>query len=212
MPNSTVILTGFEPFGKFAENPSEQIVRALDGQVISDHTVKGIILPVVFSPGIEELINAIEDLNPVAVISLGLAAQRTKITPERIAINLHDAEMPDNAGHQPMDQQIIRGGPPAYWSTLPVKAIIEALLAEGYKAEQSTSAGTFVCNHVFYRLMHYLHGSGTTLGGFIHLPPTVESAINDACDVSLSSLIQAVRTVVATSVVYAPSASQTRTF
>jgi pyroglutamyl-peptidase len=167
----TVILTGFEPFGGNADNPSGAIVRELDGVIIAEHEVIGAVLPCVFGRATAELSQLIKLHAPSLVVCLGLAAGRTSITPERIAINLADAPIPDNDGRQPIDEPIVSDGPAAYWSTLPVKAIVTALLANGIQAEVSLSAGAFVCNHVFYGLMHRLAKAPYFIrGGFIHVP------------------------------------------
>jgi len=167
----TVLLTGFEPFGGEAANPSADIACALHGRTIADHQVVGTVLPCVFSKAGPELARLIKQYRPELIICLGLAAGRTCITPERVAINIADARIADNAGEQPMDQPVVRSGPVAYWSHLPTTAIVEALQARGIPAEVSHSAGTFVCNHVFYGLMHRLaRGRSGARGGFIHVP------------------------------------------
>ena len=167
----TVLLTGFEPFGGDPFNPSAEIARQLNGAVIGGHEVIGAVLPCVFGKATRELQRLIKLRRPTLVICLGLAAGRTAITPERIAINVADARIPDNAGRQPVDEFVVRGGPAAYWSTLPVKAIVVALQARGIPTEVSQTAGTFVCNHVFYGLMHQLVRTQPCIrGGFIHVP------------------------------------------
>ena len=118
----------------------------------------------------------IRRLDPALVVCLGQAGGRTGITPERIAINVDDARIPDNAGRQPVDRPIVRRGPAAYWSTLPIKAIVAALQARGIPAAVSQTAGTFVCNHVFYGLMHALRRRRGVRGGFVHLPWLPEQA------------------------------------
>jgi pyroglutamyl-peptidase len=112
----------------------------------------------------------IRRLDPALVICLGQAGGRAEITPERIAINVDDARIPDNAGRQPVDRPIVQRGPAAYWSKLPIKAIVTALRARDIPAAVSQTAGTFVCNHVFYGLMHALRRRRGVRGGFVHLP------------------------------------------
>lgn len=167
---NTVLLTGFEPFGGEAENPSQEIARALDRRRIGGRTVVGRVLPCAFGASRVELARLVRAVRPELVICLGLAGGRAEITPERVAINIDDARLPDNAGAQPVDRPIVRGGPAAYWSTLPIKAIVAALRARGMPAAVSQTAGTFVCNHVFYGLMHALRGNRRVRGGFIHVP------------------------------------------
>jgi pyroglutamyl-peptidase len=167
----TVLLTGFEPFGGISVNPSEAIARQLNGTVIAGHTLQGEVLPCVFGKATVRLRNLIQVLHPTLVICLGVAVGRAAITPERVAVNIADARIPDNEGQQPVDRPVVRGGPTAYWSTLPIKAIVRALRSHGIPAELSQTAGTFVCNHVFYGLMHQLAvGRLRARGGFVHLP------------------------------------------
>ena len=152
----TVLLTGFEPFGGDSLNPSEEILRQLHGTTITRHQVVGGLLPCVFGAAIKELKHLIKLHEPVLVVAIGQAGGRAEITPERVAINIDDARIADNAGQQPVDRPIAKDGPAAYWSTLPIKAIVHALQKCHIPAAVSQTAGTFVCNHVFYGLMHAL--------------------------------------------------------
>lgn len=196
-PDNTLLLTGFEPFGAFTVNPTEAIVRTLDGEVIAGCRVKGLVLPVVFGAAGDLLLQALEATSPKAVICLGLAGKRTDIAIERIAVNLDDADIPDNAGNRPVDQPVVPGGPPAYWSTLPVKAMLEALKENTIPASISLSAGTFVCNHVFYRLMQALEGRPGTQGGFVHVPPiSGQSPANGRAE--LEALADSIRKILVT--------------
>jgi pyroglutamyl-peptidase len=126
------------------------------------------------------------------VICLGQAGGRTAITPERVAINVDDARIPDNAGTQPVDRPVVRGGPAAYFSTLPVKAIVAGLRAEGVPAEVSQTAGTFLCNHVFYGLMHALRLRPGVRGGFIHVPYLPEQALKGESSLAFEKLARAI--------------------
>ena len=173
----TVLLTGFEPFGGETVNPSGEIARQWHGRVIGGHRVTGALLPCVFGAAITELNRQIRTTKPALVICVGQAGGRAGITPERVAINVDDARMPDNAGRQPVDRPVVRGGPAAYWSTLPVKAMVAALTRQGIPAAVSQTAGTFVCNHAFYGLMHALRGQKKIRGGFIHVPFLPEQAL-----------------------------------
>lgn len=190
-PDNTILLAGFEPFGEFTVNPSELVARELDGEVIGGCTIKSIVLPVVFGEAGDTLIEAINDFNPKLVICLGLAADRKEISIERLAVNLDDARMPDNAGSQPVDQLITLDGPSACWSTLPVKDLVATLQEQGIPSSLSMSAGTFVCNHVFYRLMQCLDGNSAIRGGFIHLPTIRDQP--DPGGISLDNMLGAVR-------------------
>lgn len=151
-------------------NPSEQIALQLHGWTFGRHVVTGAVLPCVFGESIRQLKRLLKKHDPALVICLGQAGGRVAITPERVAINLDDARIADNVGQQPIDRPIVRGGPAAYWSTLPIKAMVRRLKEEGVPAEVSQTAGTFVCNHVFYGLMHALRDTRRVRGGFIHVP------------------------------------------
>jgi len=172
----TILLTGFEPFGGDSLNPSEEVARQLSGAEIARHRVAGGLLPCVFGAALKELKHLIKVHEPVLVVCLGQAGGRTEITPERVAINVDDARIADNAGQQPVDRPVVKDGPAAYWSTLPIKAIVQALRRRGIPAAVSQTAGTFVCNHVFYGLMHELQSRPGVRGGFIHLPYLPEQA------------------------------------
>ena len=182
-----VLLTGFEPFDKDPLNPSWEVARALDGwqpaAMNAACTVRAVQLPCVFGDAIARLDEAMAQWQPTLVICLGLAGGRTEITPERVAINVDDARIPDNAGRQPVDTAVQAGGPAAYFSTLPIKAMVRDMRAAGVPAAVSNTAGTFVCNHIFYALMHRLAaqaahttGAGGVRGGFIHVPALPELA------------------------------------
>ena len=164
---SKVLLTGFQPFHRASSNPSEAIVNEIVSRKIPG--VFGEVLPVVFRESATRLLSRIEEVQPDVVISLGQAEGRTQITPERIAINLDDARIADNAGNTPIDSPVITGGANALFSTLPVKAIVEGIQGAGIPANVSLTAGTFVCNHIFYHLQNYT-ASKKIKSGFIHVP------------------------------------------
>lgn len=138
-------------------------------------------LPVEFGAAGDALVAAVRDHRPRLAIAVGLAAGRRAITPERVAINIQDARIPDNAGEQPVDRPVVAGGPVGYFSTLPVKAMVHAVhTGLDLSASVSQTAGTFVCNDVFYRLQHELATSpGPTRGGFIHVPAHADLAVED---------------------------------
>lgn len=187
-----VLITGFEPFGGSTVNPSQEIARNLHGREISGHEVVAAFLPCVFGAANVELRRQMRALKPTLVICLGEAGGRAAITPERVAINVDDARIPDNAGAQPVDRPVVRGGPAAYFSTLPVKAIVAGLRTEGVPAEVSQTAGTFVCNHVFYGLMHELRLRPGGRGGFIHVPYLPEQAPKGAPSLPLEEMVRAI--------------------
>lgn len=166
----TILLTGFAPFDGDAENPSWQVASRLHGRQVARHRIVSRELPTEFGTALLVLRRAIREVKPRLVVCTGLAAGRTCLSLERIAINVDDARIPDNAAAQPIDVPVVRDGPAAYFSTLPIKAMLAALREAGIPAEISQSAGTFVCNHVFYGLMHALRGRPAVRAGFIHLP------------------------------------------
>jgi pyroglutamyl-peptidase len=168
-----VLVTGFEPFGGEAVNPSWMAAQALHGREIASHRVIGAQLPTAFDRSLEALRELLLRHRPRLVICAGQAGGRTALSLERVAINVNDARVRDNAGAQPIDTPVVPDGPAAYFSTLPIKALLLALTEEGIRAEVSQTAGTFVCNHVFYGLMHELAARPElrgTRGGFIHVP------------------------------------------
>lgn len=165
-----VLLTGFEPFGKASLNPSAEIVKS-----IRDPNVVTAILPVAYSQSSEQLLALIAEHNPDVVICLGQAEGRKEITPERVAINLDDARLADNEGVLRKDVKILDNGPDAYFSTLPVKELVEAIKAAGVPAAVSLSAGAFLCNHVFYVAQNKFAGTKVR-SGFVHVPLMDEQA------------------------------------
>ena len=190
-----VLLTGFEPFGKASLNPSGEIVKQISGE-----NIVTAILPVAYEQSAEALLALIEQHKPDVVISLGQAEGRTQITPERIAINLDDARLADNEGVMRNDVPILVGGPVAYESTLPIKAIVHALRSEGIPAEVSNSAGTYVCNHVFYGLMHLCRHIPGMRAGFVHIPYLPEQAakLPGAPSMAMEIMVRALTLIVRT--------------
>jgi pyroglutamyl-peptidase len=172
----TILLTGFEPFNGAAINPSWEAARALDGWSGPGFTVVARQLPCAFGRVNVALLEAVAAVQPDIVIAVGQAGGRPEISVERVAINVDDASIADNEGAQPVDTAIIADGPAAYFSTLPIKAIVRALRLRGFPAGVSQTAGTFVCNHVFYGLMHHAVGHSALKAGFIHVPFLPEQA------------------------------------
>ena len=168
-----VLLTGFDPFGGSALNPSTLAVRQLHRQQLLGRRVVAVELPTEFGRALRVLDTWLDQLRPELVVCVGQAGGRAALSIERVAINVDDAPLRDNAGAQPVDVPVVPGGPAAYFSTLPIKAMRSALMAAGLPAEVSQTAGTFVCNHVFYGLMHRLAthpGLRHSRGGFVHVP------------------------------------------
>ncbi|WP_197331041.1 pyroglutamyl-peptidase I [Ralstonia syzygii] len=202
---TTVLITGIEPFESDPTNPSWEIARALDGERIDGATLVARQLPCVFGRANLELVAAIEATQPSLVLALGLASGRSEISVERVAINVIDARIPDNAGHQPVDVPVVADGPAAYFSSLPIKAIVHALRAAGVPAAVSQSAGTYNCNHLFDGLMHHIATRAPRMrGGFIHVPTTPELAARHPgqpslpLDTQTAGMRVAVRTALAT--------------
>jgi pyroglutamyl-peptidase len=170
LPVPTVLLTAFEPFDGQALNASQRAMRAIDAEQLPGVHLVREELPTVFGESLQVLQDLIELHTPDLVVCLGQAGGRDGLSLERVAINVDDARIPDNAGAQPVDAAIADGGPVGYWSTLPIKAICQALHEAGFSVSVSQTAGTYVCNHVFYGLMHSLRQRDHVRGGFVHVP------------------------------------------
>ena len=167
-PYCRILLTGFDPFGGETVNPALEAVKRVQCPGLS---VVPLEVPTVFGRAEETIIQAIRAHQPRLVICVGQAAGRAVITPERVAINMDDASIPDNAGAQPQDRPIDPTGPAAYFSTLPIRAMVQAIRQAGVPADISNSAGTFVCNHLMYSVLHYAAKACPGLrAGFVHVP------------------------------------------
>ncbi|MFB7599331.1 pyroglutamyl-peptidase I [Streptomyces sp. NPDC056160] len=166
-----VLVTGFAPFGGESVNPSWQAARLLAAEPPAGLTVTAAELPCVFATCLDALRDAVRAAAPELVLCLGQAGGRAAVTVERVAINIDDARIPDNAGAQPVDEPVVPGGPAAYFSSLPVKACVAAVRGAGVPAAVSHTAGTFVCNHVAYGLGHLIATEFPHVrGGFVHVP------------------------------------------
>ena len=196
----TVLLTGFEPFGDETTNPSWEAVRVLQGARIAGHRIETRCLPVVFGDANRQLRKAIAETKPALVVCVGQAGGRAQLSLERVAINVDDARRPDNAGHVPIDAPIVAGGPAAYFSSLPIKRLRQALQRAGIPAEVSQTAGTYVCNHVFYGLMHALRSRRRLRGGFVHIPwsPAQAARHPGAPSLPTATVAEALRIIVRT--------------
>ena len=163
-----LLITGFEPFGGENINPSWEAVRLLSSE-IGEYSLTKLALPVVFGRAADDTIAVAEELCPDAILCIGQAGGRDAITPELVAINLRYAQIPDNNGHTPRDEEIIHGGAAAYFSTLPVRSMAEAVNDAGIPSRVSYSAGAYVCNDLLYTLLSRFNGSNTRVA-FIHVP------------------------------------------
>ncbi len=194
-----VLITGFEPFGGETINPSWEVSRSLEGESIGDARVRTLRLPCRFIDSSALLAQTLASDPVDVVIALGQASKRHDVSVERVAINIDDAPMPDNGGDEPIDRAVVSGAPVAYFSTLPIKRIVAALRSQGIPASVSQSAGTYVCNHVFFSLAHLLATRHPqTRGGFIHLPmlPVQAAARPGFSSLSLDTMVAGIREAV----------------
>ncbi|MED4976737.1 pyroglutamyl-peptidase I [Heyndrickxia faecalis] len=196
-----VLLTGFDPFGGDKVNPALEAIKQLDGKNMEGIHIVTQQVPTVFHESIRIAAEAIEREKPDVVICVGQAGGRTQITPERVAINIDDARIPDNQHNQPIDDPIAADGPAAYWSTLPIKTITRQLREAGIPAAVSNTAGTFVCNHLFYGVMHHLAKNNIPAhAGFIHVPYIPEQTTETgAPSMSLETIVKALEIAVSVS-------------
>lgn len=197
---STILLTGFAPFAGELVNPSWQAVRALNGEVIDGHRVVAVELPTEFGAALPVLRAALRRVQPRLAIAVGLAGGRDGVSLERVAINVIDARIADNAGAQPIDAPIIARGPAAYFCTLPIKSALLSLQHEGIDAHVSQTAGTYVCNQVFYALMHAAKRRRGMRAGFVHVPWLPEQAqCHDEPGMALADMQRALVAIIRTS-------------
>jgi pyroglutamyl-peptidase len=166
-----ILLTGFEPFGTYKDNPSAEVAEALDGHRVGDDIVQSAVLPVHHVRAAALVAELLRDSTPRAIVHLGLAGGRARIALERVAVNVMDFEIADNAGYRATGEACVRDGPAAYFSTLPLEAMLEALTAGGVPAYLSSTAGAYLCNQTFYTTRHEIASHGPDIpAGFIHLP------------------------------------------
>lgn len=198
----TLLLTGFEPFLDNPINPTAEIAETLHNKSILDFQIVGEVLPVSFADSGPKMIELLEAHQPDVVISLGLAAGRNAVTPERIAINCSDGAA-DNKGETPQDEPIFPDGPDGYFSTLPIRKIVSAIEAAGLPAKISNTAGTYLCNNIMYHGLHYFSEKGKSAqSGFVHLPASHALAVKKkvpswsqadlqkAVEISISCVVQ----------------------
>ena len=173
-----LLLTAFDPFGGDKVNPALEAVKLVSEKVGNVEVVK-LEVPTVFRKSIATVAAAIAKEKPDAVLCIGQAGGRFGVTPERVAINVTDARIPDNEGNQPIDEPVFADGDAAYFSNLPVKAMVQAIKDAGYPSSLSNSAGTYICNHVMYGILYYIHKEFPDVrGGFIHVPYAASQAVN----------------------------------
>jgi len=191
-----ILLTGFEPFGPVRVNPSEQIVRRIAAQARArgDDGLVADVLPTEFAAADKRIRRLIRKFRPAAVLCLGVAPQRDKISLERVALNLDDDSLPDNAGRRRAGRRIVPRGPAAYWSTLPLERFRKQLVRRKIPVSYSNHAGTFLCNHIFYVARHEIEHLGNSAPcGFLHVPPALRrSKQAKQRGIPLSTMVEAV--------------------
>ena len=168
MQNRTILITGFDPFGGESTNASWEAVKRLP-EKIGNLQIHKLEIPTVFGEAAEKVLRTADLLRPQVILCVGQAAGRGSVTPERIGINIRDARIPDNRGYVPADVPVVPGAPAAYFATVPVKNMVFAIQQKNIPASVSNSAGTFVCNDLFYTLLHHFDDTSTQVG-FIHIP------------------------------------------
>lgn len=173
-----LLLTAFDPFGGSSVNPAQEAVRLVADTVAGVEIVK-LEVPTVFGKSVEVVSARMAEINPDAVLCIGQAGGRYDLTPERVAINLDDARIPDNEGNQPIDEVIFADGAPAYFSSLPIKAMVAKIREAGLPASVSNTAGTFVCNHLMYGVLYHIEKHYPEIrGGFMHVPFVPSQTVN----------------------------------
>lgn len=173
-----VLVTGFDPFGGESINPAFEAVKLLPDSILDAKIIK-LEVPTVFSKGPDATIAAIEKEQPNFVLCIGQAGGRSQMTPEFVGINYAQARIPDNAGEQPLNQPLVEDGATAYFTQLPIYAMVEAMKAKGIPAAVSYTAGTYVCNAMLYRVLHATNTKYTNVkAGFMHVPYATEQTVN----------------------------------
>jgi pyroglutamyl-peptidase len=195
-----VLITGFTSLGGETINPSWQAIQKLDENIMLKHRICALQLSCEFNTAMVQLRQAIESHNPAVVLCIGQAGGRSEISIERVAINVDDAPIKDNAGVQPIDRPIEENGPDAYFTNLPIKRMLNALHNSHIPAAISNTAGTYVCNHVMYGLMHYINDHCAKMkGGLIHIPYLPSQAVHHQSAPSMSeeTVINALKVMIA---------------
>lgn len=193
-----ILITGFDPFGGEKINPAYEAVKAIKDNINGVEVVK-MEVPTVFYDSIEKVTKKIKEIDPIAVLLIGQAGGRFGMTVERVAINVDDARIKDNKGQQPIDKPIDPEGQPAYFSTIPVKKIVEKMKENKIPASVSNTAGTFVCNHLLYGTLNYIHKNNKNIkAGFIHVPFLPEQVIDkpNTPSMSVETIVKALETAV----------------
>ena len=184
-----LLITGFDPFGGETVNPSWEAVKLLP-DVVGDYQITKMEIPTVFGLAAHRVLAAADEMKPDVILCVGQAGGRSAVTPEIIGINLQEARIPDNFGNQPVNTPVIPDGPAAYFSTVPVREMVNAIRSAQIPAALSYSAGAFVCNDVLYRLLHHFHGTATR-AGFIHVPYLPQQAKENQPSMGQEQIVRA---------------------
>ena len=193
-----MLITGFDPFGGEPVNPALEAVKLMKDEIAGAKIIK-LEIPTVFRKSVEKIHEMMKAEQPDVVLSIGQAGGRFGVTPERVAINVDDARIKDNEGNQPVDTPIFTDGEAAYFSNLPVKAMVEAIKNKGLPSTLSNSAGTFVCNHVMYGVLYYIHKEFPNVrGGFIHVPFITDQVVTkpNVASMALADITEALEAAV----------------
>jgi len=199
-----ILVTGFDPFGGEKVNPSIEAVKLLPNTIAGADIIK-VELPTVFGKSIEKLEEALEREKPDITICVGQAGGRSRISVERVAINISDGRIPDNEGKQPIDEPIFEDGENAYFSNLPIKAMVKEMNDKNIPAEVSNTAGTYVCNHIMYGLLYNIDKKYPNMkGGFIHIPFLPEQVIDkkDSPSMSLDLIVKGLEVAIEAAIKY----------
>lgn len=199
-----ILVTGFDPFGGEKVNPALEAVKSLPSE-IHGAEIHWVEIPTVFYRSAEVLEAEIVRFQPDAVLCIGQAGGRASLTPERVAINQDDARIPDNQGNQPIDTPIRLDGEAAYFSTLPIKAMVQAIKEEGLPATVSNTAGTFVCNHLMYQALYLVDKKFPHMrAGFMHIPYMTEQVINkpNTASMNLTDIVRGIEAAIGAIVDY----------
>jgi pyroglutamyl-peptidase len=189
-----ILVTGFDPFGGEKINPAFEVIKKLRDNVKGAEVVK-LQIPTAFYSSTNKIVEKLNEVNPDVVLMIGQAGGRFDVTVERVGINIDDARIPDNESHQPIDKAIDERGLPAYFATIPIKAIVQEIKAKNIPASVSNTAGTYVCNHVMYGVLNYIYKNKLNIkGGFIHIPFLLEQVITKPSTpaMSLEIMVEAI--------------------
>lgn len=199
-----ILVTGFDPFGGEPTNPAIESVKRIDDEIEGAEIIK-LEIPTVFHKAADVVEEKIKEVKPDVVLSIGQAGGRYGITVERVAINEDDARIEDNEGNQPIDVKIREDGAPAYFATLPIKAMVEEIKKENLPASVSNTAGTFVCNHIMYQDLYLAEKYGNIKAGFIHVPFLTEQVVDkkDTASMSLDDIVKGLNAAIRAIVKYA---------